>query len=400
MVGASQRNFRSNGELVADESPVSVGPMLLGTMNFGLKDFMFGVGQLSTFGGYQMLDQFHGDLRFSSYNVQYAVFPIFCGVGYRVNDWLSVGAALQIGFMNKVYQGQRLGDGFLGRTLQEMGIPLSTVNGVDDGKLEIQSDKEFETGIKPLNAVNIDGRSFSYTLGVLLRPLKSLQVGLTYREELRTHYEGEVRQELAQDIQETFGPLLELAGMSAEQSARFELLLKLPRQLDLGVAWFPTDRLTLTADYVWTDWSPWVEQTIELEGGGISGMQKITVTKYFHDTHSARVGVEYAVTPMFRVRSGYFWDPTPVPAWTLDMPTADTDRHIITAGLGFMGLFKGTLNLECYFQYIHLLQRTIRPGESENLGGTKISLDNMRNDTELVIQGNVFHAGMSFTVFY
>ncbi len=401
VIGASRREFHSNGEPVAEKSPVTVGPLLVGTTSFGLKNFMFAGSQMSTFGGYQMLDEFHGDLRFSSYNVQYAVFPMLYGFGYRVNDWFSFGATLQIGIFNKVYQAQRLGDGFLGRTLlEQMGIPLSTVNGVDDGKLEIQSDKEVETGLKPLNAVNVDGRSFSYILGVLFTPLDSLRIGVTYREELRSNYEGEIRQELAQDLQASLGPFIELAGMSGVQSARFKLLLKLPRQVVLGLAWLPTEKLALTTDYVWTNWSTWKDQVIWIEGSGISGMNTISVSKNFHNTHSFRTGLEYAVTPVFRVRAGYYWDPTPVPARTLDLPTADTDRHVYTAGLGFMGMFNGRLNVECYVQVLDLVSRTIRPGESENLGGTKISLEERANDTEMKIGGYVLHAGMSFTIYY
>ncbi len=391
-----RRNYDSDGNPIDSAPPPVIGPRTVLTMDFGLERFTFGVGIMPSFAGFTLSDEFEGDLRYSGYRFIETVFPLFIGAGYQVNDKLCLGAVLQIGIVNKLNIARKMADGFFGRSIEVMtGLPTSslTVNGADDGKMEIQTDKEFPTGIRPLNSLNIDDRSFSYGLGFLLKPVDKLQVGMTYREELRVHYEGEAYMELASELQEIVDPILEIFGpiintfQGTASSGRFNALLKMPRQLDIGLAFFPTESLTITTDYVWTNWSTWVVQTINLEGEGLFGMTQVTSPMDFKDTHSLRMGFEYALTPRVHLRAGYMWDPTPVPTHTIFAGTADSDHHVATFGMGMTNLLKGRLRIEASFQYIHLLSRTIPPWGSQNLGGYKHSIGNEYNDVEFKIGG-------------
>jgi len=401
-----RRNYDSDGKPIDSAPPPVIGPRTVLTMDFGLERFTFGAGIMPSFAGFTQSDEFEGDLRYTGYIFQETVFPFYIGTGYRVNDKLCLGAGLQIGIVNKMFVARRMGDGFVGRTIEGMtGLPASTltINGEDDGKLEIQTDKEFPTGLRPFNDLNIDDRSYSYSFGILLKPVDKLQIGLTYREQIRVHYEGEARMELASELKEIVDPILDTFGpiinrfQGTAMSARFNLLIKMPRQLDIGLALFPTERLTITTDYVWTDWSNWVVQTVNLEGEGIFGMTQIKMPMDFKDTHSLRMGIDYALTPRFHVRAGYMWDPTPVPTHTLFAGTADSDHHVATFGLGMTDLLKGRLRIEAGFQYIYLTSRTIAPGASQNLGGYKHSIGNEYNDVEFKIGGYALRTSISTT---
>jgi long-chain fatty acid transport protein len=230
--------------------------------------------------------------------------------------------------------------------------------------------------------------------------LDKLQIGLTYREEIRAYYEGEARMVLSGEIQtllDFLGPVMDLMGIRPGQSARFNCLIKMPRQVDFGLAWFPTERLTITTDYVWTNWSVMEAHKLKLEGDGLFGMTEIVTPMDFSDTHSFRMGMDYALTSLFRLRAGYTWDPSPVPDHTLFMSTADADRHVGTVGLALVGLWGGRLRIECAFQYVHLTTRTIAPGVSQNMGGYKNSIGNQYNDTEFQLGGHALKASLGWT---
>ena len=146
----TQRDYRTGGTDLDDQSPLVVSPRTVFTADFGLERVTFGFGAMVSFAGIGMVDEFKGEFRYSAYNNQNLVYPLFLGTGYKVNDKLYVGGVLQIPIFNKLYIGRRLGDGFVGKVIEEMvGLPVSevTVNGIDDGKLEVQTDREFPTGL-------------------------------------------------------------------------------------------------------------------------------------------------------------------------------------------------------------------------------------------------------------
>lgn len=125
-----------------------------------------------------------------------------------------------------------------------------------------------------------------------------------------------------------------------------------PRQVNLGVAWRPTDRLRLGCDLAWVQWSHYENPTAALDVSldltlppNLPGITQPTVPRpaareamRFHDTVTVRVGAEYSLpvgrnTLDFRV--GYYWDPSPVPAQPGLTNFVDNDRHVGSVGLGF-----------------------------------------------------------------
>jgi long-chain fatty acid transport protein len=140
----------------------------------------------------------------------------------------------------------------------------------------------------------------------------------------------------------------------------------------LGASYQVTDRFLAAMDLQWTNWaSAWDSQTTYLEGKGILGYTELTTTFNYDDTLSLRIGAEYRLWRNLFCQAGYWWDPTPIPDRTAAGNAMDADKHVFSVGLGYRGLFNGTLDISCVFQYFLVPMRRIETNTSINLEGLK-----------------------------
>ena len=409
----------NGGEWIHDTTPVTYNAHFPGCDNYGLKDITIGLGGGATFGGGSFWKYDEGNFRYTAYETLTLINTFAPTVAWKVNSWLMVGAGANIVALNKMTNRAKLGDGFLGQAvtsefLSMLGITpprkpdalpfLSTVNGRDDGKLELWTDDEFPTGLQPTNDMDIDFRHVTFNVGVLARVTDKLRIGVTYRGETKFNYEGQSQIVFEEDAKASVNWLLDPLGMGIRNEAtRFHMKVVMPRMVVAGIAYQFTDRLLVAFDFEWANWSEaWDTQTTVLEGDGLLGMTEIETPRDFKDTYSYRIGAEYNIWKGLRGQVGYFWDPTPVPNSTLGADTVDSDRHTFSCGLGYYGLFNGVLDITSVFQYIHFMKRTIEPHESANLGGLKrfVSYGPTDNDFALEFGGYVINVGLVLGVHY
>ena len=205
---------------ISSKTPPLMSPLTRTCRDFGIENFTFAMGGGAPFAGGVMWSDTEGDMRFSAYEQLTINMTISAAAAYKVTPWLMAGASFNIAALNKMSIKRKLGDGFVGdaaraRARKMLGIApgspspaveaildligLDSRNGRDDGKLEIRTDKEFPTGIRPLNSLDIDFRHFSYNLGILLRPVEKLRIGFTYREQISFTFEGHAQVVLEED---------------------------------------------------------------------------------------------------------------------------------------------------------------------------------------------------------
>jgi long-chain fatty acid transport protein len=103
----------------------------------------------------------------------------------------------------------------------------------------------------------------------------------------------------------------------------------LPQTLVLGVLFKPLPEWELEVDGAYRGWSSYDRLDIVLPDGQVT-----SANKDWEDTLTLRVGTEYTFARRWSARLGFIWDPTPVPATTLDFQLPDADRIDLTAGLG------------------------------------------------------------------
>lgn len=151
-----------------------------------------------------------------------------------------------------------------------------------------------------------------------------------------------------------------------------------PLQVAAELTVRPTPRLLLTAQACWKRWSAYVYPIDKSTDGSLPLPQP-----HFHDTVVPRVALEWQPAVLRAVeillRLGYFfeWSPSPNPAPPPDDLAGnllDSDRHVVTAGVGVRLLGRVPLSISAFGQG-HLLAPGARLGGGFGLMGVALGLD-------------------------
>ena len=276
---------------------------------------------------------------------------IFLGVNlsWKPVEWLSIGAG--IGFMST------------STTRLEVVGEIPAIGAATRSRLE--------------HALRTDLLSVRYPqAGIQIVPNDSLSFGLTYR--------GEFQLGLALDANVTADITLGAEAIPVYfQILTASINAFLPQQVSLGAAWKPIRTLRIGLDLTWVDWSAYkapvgtTDVRLDLtvppafamfvsQPGPISGSRPVPAN--FTDRFVPRVGVEWLATEGenfdLRIRGGYFYEFSPVPAQTGLSNFVDTDRHVFSAGAGValhdLGeALPGELLFDVYFQGAYMVPRTM-----------------------------------------
>ena len=238
----------------------------------------------------------------------YSVSPL---VALRLNDRLSVGATLNVnlGTFNLKMPGgvADLGEGT---------VPL--------GQYEEQ----------------MTGWGFGATVGVMAKPVDRLSIGLTVRTPSTVSFKGSAQ-------------LSYLSLYDLPDSSDLRRKITWPLWVAGGVAFRPVDRLLLSADVHWTQWSKLDRITTEyleamwaplMEGSGAD----VRVLDWKNATQ-LRFGAEYTLNASTALRAGYYNDPAPGPAATMNILLPTHTYNAFSVGLGKT---VGDLRLDFGLEYL------------------------------------------------
>ena len=188
-------------------------------------------------------------------DVQLTALNIEPTVAYRLTDWLSVGAGLNIvyGIMD-----------FEAKTSAASNAPTIKIDAADDWAV-------------------------GGTFGILLEPSKHTRIGIVYRLpvdlELSGDFENPTPQTVGVDVEFTF-----VQGVNV--SALHQL----------------TPKVALLADAGWSDWSEFSDNTFVFSR--VTGK----LDREWDDTWRVGIGVQYQVLKPTMVRAGFSYDSSPVKA--------------------------------------------------------------------------------------
>ena len=284
--------------------------------------------------------------KFIFYLDQSQVLTFMMSLAWKINDWLSVGAGA-----NFLADLRAPNEAFVGADIRTV-IPY--LAGLSDLAKKVRPRIMRDAEIKA-----------SPVVGIQLKPLAWLHLGMTYRGKFYAETVG------TQDI------LLRFYDFSGRSSLSFQSAVLAdihylhwwnPHQASLGVAFLPTDSLRIALDATWADWSAYMDSMWYAPEQG------------FSDTYTPRVGMEYRLGCGVVLRAGYFFQPSPVPEQTAASNYLDTDKHVVSAGMGYtlsrlpgLPVWKKPLTVDAYFQFTQLVKRTYHKepgyGRSIELGG-------------------------------
>lgn len=192
--------------------------------------------------------------------------------------------------------------------------------------------------------------AWGFDLAAMFKLNAQNQFGLNYKSPIQHTYDGTFYMKNLNSIP-IFGPLGGYSDVfgGSSFSTRAVQKLTLPQSVTLGYSAKPTSKLTLNFDLGWTDWSQYKQQTTFYPN--VTPTQAAILAtgnpqpRDWTSVWSESVGVQYAVTDKFRVRTGYEHHQTPVPEGTFDTAFPDSDSNTVTAGIGYDITSKLTLDI-------------------------------------------------------
>jgi long-chain fatty acid transport protein len=239
-------------------------------------DLKLGLGVGSYFGlGLNYTNEWAG-----KYYVQRASFmtaAINPTVGYRVNQWLSVGGGVSI------VQGQ----------LSER-VAINTLLEPGDGRMKYDAS---DVG-------------YGYNLGVLFELSPQTRLGATYVSQVNLDFKDEPR---FKNLEGTvLGAALRASGLL---DSDLKINVDLPAQLAVGAYHELTQDLTLVATVNWQNWSKFGQPEI-----GLADENTEKVNLNYKDTYHAGLGAYYRVAEPWLLAVGFGYDTSPTSSATERSP--------------------------------------------------------------------------------
>ncbi|OQY13014.1 MAG: hypothetical protein B6I31_02120 [Desulfobacteraceae bacterium 4572_19] len=291
-------------------------------------------------------------------------------IAFKLNDMFSFGAGISLG-KSKSFQ-----------KMQNYGLSV----GVGGGELGLGP---YENPVL-INVELEDDFNWSFNLGVMCNVSDDFTLGLTYRGRTSVKQTGTM----------SFGgpgaALLNLAGVAPDISMDD---VDFPEQVQIGARFKPKGNLSLEADLVWTNWSVVESQTLIIDSppsimvpGLVNGNALINARNWVN-TVQVKCGAEWQVNDMLALRVGYYFDPSPIPDATFDIPWPDADKNNFSIGFGLNFLEHWTL--DTVLQYTYTIRDRNIGGESEVLNHV-YAYPGYHGEAEATASGSIWIGG--FTV--
>ncbi|MDJ1156896.1 outer membrane protein transport protein [Chelatococcus sp. SYSU_G07232] len=221
-------------------------------------------------------------------------------VAYKVNDWLSLAAGVQIQYMDV-----------------RLRSATSFLPGARSGTLEG------------------DDTSFGYTLGATITPFAGTEIGIGFRSSIR---------------QELDGDLTIPVGATASAIVPVKATVNLPETVSVGLRQAVNDRWTVSAGFEWTNWSRLKDPRVVNQLNG-------TVAQVLHfnydDGWFASIGAEYKLNPNWTFRAGVAYEWSPIDEKIRSTRLPDNDRIWASIGASYAWNDKLTFDIG----YTHIFSR-------------------------------------------
>ncbi|TWJ19849.1 OmpP1/FadL family transporter [Geobacter argillaceus] len=238
-------------------------------------------------------------------------------------------------------------------------------------KMPYSPDPTVPNSAYELGALGLDGTAtdVGYNFALKWKPCHNLSFGLAYRSEITLHIDGDA------NFIPTTGSGFNLIGMTTAATSPYSrtritssasTTLTLPDSLSIGVAWQPTEKLTLEFDAERTGWSSFDKLQFNFNSAQFAGFNNKPDAKNWNDVWAYKVGGQYAYSKNIDLRAGYAYDESPIPDSTLGPELPDSDRHNVALGLG---LHNSYASLDLAYMWVKFMERTVNNQNMQTLKG-------------------------------
>jgi long-chain fatty acid transport protein len=248
-------------------------------------------------------------------------------IGYKVNDWFSVGVGLTLQQLVVQLQG---GDASLIRA-PFSGNPL------------------FVRAVSP-SYLRGDGYGIGWTAGMTIKPAAGTEISLGIRSHIKHKLEGSL-----------------IPGLAPGASQLVAVNVNLPEIVTLGLSQRLNSQWTATGTVQWTNWSriktaPLVNRTL---GAPITGLGFRYKDEWF-----IAAGLQYQHNANWTFRAGAAYEISPIDDENRGVRVLDSDRIWLSAGIGYK--FSEKLSLDLGYSHIWLKSGKVNivgPGNALNPAG-------------------------------
>ncbi|MBN2427583.1 MAG: transporter [Deltaproteobacteria bacterium] len=190
-----------------------------------------------------------------------------------------------------------------------------------------------------------DGDGWGYNFGLLWKPIEKVSVGVAYRSEIKLDISGDA--DFLSFVAPAGSPYGTFNGGASTE-------ITLPDTWSFGIAYKPTQKLTLEFDADRFGWSSYKELDIDLTNSTIG--DPAAAPKNWDDCWAYRFGMQYSVNENLDLRLGYAYDTTPQPDSTVGPELPDADRHNYTFGIGYKF---GNAQFDLAYMFVDFKDRTV-----------------------------------------
>jgi long-chain fatty acid transport protein len=272
-----------------------------------------------TVGSYLGLGVDYGDDwagRYYATDVELLTYGVNPGAGYRVNNWLSVGAGFSVLYAT-LDQKAAINNG---------AVPGQA--GLADGKLELDA----------------DDMGYGFNLGILVSPGDSTRFGLTYRSEVDLEFEDTASLK-------NIGPVLQgLLNASGLTGSKVDIDMTVPQALMLSAYHQLTDRWAVMGNIGWQDWSEFGKQDLTLRS---TTSTTFTQDLGYDDTWHFALGAQYRFAEQWLWSVGAAYDTSPMDVADKRTPDLPLDRQI-RIGTGIQYDWNEDVTVGVAYEYLDL----------------------------------------------
>lgn len=191
--------------------------------------------------------------------------------------------------------------------------------------------------------INGQDNAWGYTAGILVTPIESTQVGLTYHSKVTYKLEGNTK----------------IAGLFPND-LKFDggLGIDTPESVDFSVTHKLNDDWTLYAGSTWTRWSRFKDIVVKNEGVPAPlqpALGTITEQENWHDTWAHAIGAAYRLNKQWVLRAGLSVDQSPTNNTDRSVRIPTGDRRAISFGAGWSPTEDMTIDVA----YSYLKEETV-----------------------------------------
>lgn len=311
-----------------------------------------------------------GPNRYMMKNVMLFTVDFSPTLAYNITEYLSVGAGVSLTY------------GFMSAQMDvDPYALLFKANPPEDPILDMASSLLKPNQENPEYAIDnqMDMSGFTGTgnlgilfkIGSLLWNEDSFALGFNYHLPTILPLSGKANLTLSDKLYTMLSSVSNLIGeISKQEKVSTDLTLQLPMYFRVGMTYGLEDRLFVSAEFVWWNWSVFKEYHIRLPKNPAAnpfyesfGMDHITYKKNWRNSYAIRAGIKFIITHWIYVMGGYFYDTTPINEKYLQMDYPGNDKHGITLGASVNLMQNAHLDFTC-IQYI-FKDRNIPVGSSQ-----------------------------------